>query len=96
MDPEELAHKSLVKPFFGAQTPEIEFFEAHWHNKPEFSNSECSLGFLLGIRAAGAGTLWPQSCWSWYTAVIGLPPELIHSAGSCLNTMRKTMAATVS
>ena len=27
MDPEELAHKSLVKPFFGAQTPESDLPE---------------------------------------------------------------------
>ena len=56
MDPEEVAHKSLVKPFFGAQTLVISSEPAGVIN-PEFSDSECSLGFSQGKRAAATELL---------------------------------------
>ena len=67
MDPEELAHKSLVKPLFGTQTSESDLLWARRRNKPEFSNSRVLAWFLAR---------W-KNCWSWYT-VATEPLELVH------------------
>ena len=71
-DLEELAHKSLVKPLFGAQTLERDLLRARLCSKPEFSSSlsACLVSHqvkeLLELYAAATELLllvhWPWGC----------------------------------
>ena len=70
MDPEDVAHKSLVKPFFQAQTLESDLLRARQRNKPEFSNSPSARLVSHRVKELSSDTALP---WLWCRQVDTAP-----------------------